>query len=775
MEITELLQSYFSLTPLYQYSYEDKLVSRQEFSTLGESKLEDLLRDENCYNVVSPMNSGKTYSILKLSHLRRILTIMCVPLTALGSQIKDKLELTNIPVEERNGEEPIPIFFVHGKDNSANIAGTSDFEINRFCQSENVYCIVCVYESLVKLIQEPLMSNLLRKYNLIIDESHNLVTQSEFRYNAINTISKYASEFRKVIYLSGTPEMTILNEYPTIRFIPNHPKVKLNHVNIIIYEKSPLHKLVSHITSVRIEGKSVILCDNIKMLDDIKSSLIIHGFEEEQILILTRHVKYSEEFMSTMREEMIPEQVKFLLATRVISDGINLFNENIERVYFLMVDDVYLKRQFIGRFRHATPDVFDFVSLHLTHHPEIERLYDIEAQQISNDNDRCILLNQIPYNESNRSQFQKERQLYTIRNDSNPIIFDGKYKVAIERHRKKTLNFLSEYLHSNEHYLQRFYVDICGLQCCSFNYEELKNQNVITERYSAEELNNLLNPDISIDLSIPQNITMQYDTLISAFIQNKKKALNKYSDKQFYTTEVSQKYIQANRSIFTEELDIFTHCIELLNSGLSWGFVKEYFRLYYSEDQSGKIELKNFFHSLLIYLDYCFLSRLSSLQEMVIDTNKGIMNEYKVILKIISKQLGVYDKSEIKSFIETACAEVNIPTNKLTADNYLSALFEYSVYKPTTASDRKLKFKLFQLKNDSDPTSFFLSFKTINKMDHDTLISTIEKWYRSTLVRGYYLICKVDSEMLTNTLLEQALNEFREEIKFMCEGAVKYG
>lgn len=774
MEDKELLLHYFSLKVNAEYHYLDKLVTKDEFSGISVSELDNILIDINSYNIVAPMNSGKTFSILKLSHLRRIPTIMCVPLTALGSQIKDRFELTNINIEDRNGEEPIPIFFVHGKDTTGNLPGTSDAEIITFCQSVDAFCIVCVYDSLSKLIQNPLMISLLKQYNLIIDESHNLVTQAEFRYTAINSIVKHIGEFRKVIYLSGTPEMTILNEHPVVRFVPKQSEKKSNKVNIIIYEKEPLHKIVSYINSSKNDGKSVILCDNIKMLGEIKKALIHHGIEEDKLLILTRHEKYSEEFISTMREEMIPEKVKFLLATRVISDGINLFNENIERVYFLMVDDVYLKRQFIGRFRNANPDVFDFVNLLESHHPETFQLYEIENQQISLDNSKCSILNNIPYSSAIRSEFQRARVQYSIKNQSNTIIYDDEFKVARERHRKKTLNFLSEYLHSNADHLKTFYEEICGMPCVANEYETLKQTNIIEEKYTEQEFKELMSQKTCLDLKKEENIIEHFNELFSAYIFSKKGQIHEYADTRFIITHFNNDFIEVNKSLFTSEADVFSKCIELLNSGLSWSFVKEYFRLYYANDQSGKVQLNNFFQTLLIYLDYCCFSRLETLKAIVIHSEINILSSCAAINAIIGIKLGVENKSEVTSFVKNACQNAGIPVNQNTSNNYLTALFEYSEYKSTKPSDRKLKIKLQRLRDDSDSTLFFDHFAICNKMDQWVLNHTIDKWYKSTIVRGYHLLKPLNPDMLQNPDLLIPFLELKTELALMCEGALKY-
>ncbi len=157
------------------------------------------IKIEQFIYIISPCNSGKTvFAIEKLSdfinnYLNKKLIIL-EPYIANAKQKANKYGLHCIHEGIMPNDDPIQI-------------GT--------------------YDSIIKLekIETPLSD-----YVLVVDEAHNLVSESGYRTEAMNNIIGYQDAFHKVIYFTATPieimKDSIYKDFKVFRFHDILPDIK---------------------------------------------------------------------------------------------------------------------------------------------------------------------------------------------------------------------------------------------------------------------------------------------------------------------------------------------------------------------------------------------------------------------------------------------------------------------------------------------------------------------------------------------------------------------
>ena len=221
-------------------------------------------------------------------------------------------------------------------------------------------------EKLIKILQkifEPMsIDEILGNYILIVDEYHDFVTQNNFRYKAFETIKKYESKFKKVIYMTGTPELVFKFKENNKTYIFKRDSAKINY-NIIMTKKIK-ESLISIIPKNTSDGKiDVILLDNKKEANAIKKALE-KILPNKRIAVISSENKEEEIIQNIVKKELIPNDIDILLTTSVINDGVNISNKNINNVYLCREYNVLKKMQFIARFREGFHSVFDIGNYH---------------------------------------------------------------------------------------------------------------------------------------------------------------------------------------------------------------------------------------------------------------------------------------------------------------------------------------------------------------------------------------------------------------------------
>jgi hypothetical protein len=188
---------------------------------------------------------------------------------------------------------------------------------------------------------------------LAIDEAHDLIIQKEFRKRAIGTVRKYVNLAGGCILLTATPELVNLNNYPVIE-VEFKDKRKLFERCSIHVARNIIGEFCEYILQMFNCGEvrnALVLVDNKKMIENIKYTLELYGFKKPIYIITRETVGTDKASKMIIEKEKIPKK-GLVLATRVISEGVNIKNR-VDLVWALYCKSATTIRQFIARCRNG--------------------------------------------------------------------------------------------------------------------------------------------------------------------------------------------------------------------------------------------------------------------------------------------------------------------------------------------------------------------------------------------------------------------------------------
>lgn len=334
-------EEFNSLDQIFKVNYKktikyDRRIANEDFE--GYAKIADqfkeILTDKNDYDLIAPTGSGKTYAVIHFSKMFDQKMILFSPYIINMDQIKEEYKKYNI----------------YSKDDV----------IKRKNNYSVMHRIVSTYNG-IKVLRKYSELNL-SEYVMIIDEYHNLFTQLNYRDEPIQDMHFARKEFKKVITITGTSEGIYRRENKNlIRFYPIVPEPKQKITTIITGSKFE-EKLINHILEAKYTHKIIIFYNNRKKLDSIKEKLSKANFDNEKIKIISKDYKKSSVYSDIVKEGAIPDDVKILLCTSALSDGINIKNEDISAIYFCALKNLITLRQFYKRFRKYKGPIYDILT-----------------------------------------------------------------------------------------------------------------------------------------------------------------------------------------------------------------------------------------------------------------------------------------------------------------------------------------------------------------------------------------------------------------------------
>lgn len=414
-------------------------------------------------NFISAMNSGKTFSLIDICNRNNINAIIAVPLQVIARQ---KYNEYSRLCEENN--IPCNVSVVHGRIDLPDGRWTSvtNHQITEILSQNNQANIfITVYDSLQKFYDIPEFDP--SNYILIVDEAHNLVTQFNFRRAAISFLLDYQNRFNKLIHLTGTPEGALNPNHKTYTFT-NPTPIPEKRINLINYLESKNIKrnwmLFDKLRQNTEPGIKVVLLDNKDTLERMKRALIRSGKDENSIMVLHSDNKDNPSYHYIEEEEQIPENIEYLLTTRLIADGANI-RSDIKSLYILDVKDFWIKRQFIGRFRNSLENVYDFIG----HRTDFNEKILLELPR-----DLTLYINNSLQQLSSSADFHNESiGVSNRRSDYNPTLYtsivDNRYKTSYSLILNNLINKINIASHRNPisigqniHLLHKLYEEIAG-------------------------------------------------------------------------------------------------------------------------------------------------------------------------------------------------------------------------------------------------------------------------------------------------------------------------
>ena len=198
--------------------------------------------------------------------------------------------------------------------------------------------ICCTYDKLSSLIYQDLDLN---NYILHLDECHNLYTSAGYRNSVVFSIAQSIKNtmYKKVIMYSSTYEKKYLNHYIPI---DNHQKFvfdKNRQENITCIHLENGNKvtmndaIVSFFEQNDISGEKILIYRNNKSENEALSNVLTS--KNYNNLLVDSDKKDAQEVLDFLKDEKLCSSTSILITTSMLTEGINILNENITQIHYL--------------------------------------------------------------------------------------------------------------------------------------------------------------------------------------------------------------------------------------------------------------------------------------------------------------------------------------------------------------------------------------------------------------------------------------------------------
>jgi hypothetical protein len=312
----------------------DQTIKINKWVSEAASEIFDLADSKKKVIVVSETGTGKSQAILRMfKELRPDKRLIFIaPLTAIVDQLAD-------------GEDLDVVGLKGGVPESA------------FLAASKAKIVVATHEQATKLLEYK--SN----FNYIVkDEIHSDIAGSRFKNKVISKLNFFINKKGlPVIGLTGTPLNVFREKGLDFYLIKIDSSKPANKVIQRTDNRSALKIILQHQGEIPTGVKSFYRANSKDSIKTVKKELVKQGYSSDEILILdaTRENKGSEAFHILVQENIFREDIKIVLTTSVIDEGVSIRNNDFKHIVF--IDSDYHPRpeplkQFLNRFRNTAED-----------------------------------------------------------------------------------------------------------------------------------------------------------------------------------------------------------------------------------------------------------------------------------------------------------------------------------------------------------------------------------------------------------------------------------
>lgn len=253
-----------------------------------------------------------------------------------------------------------------------NYSNNSDFcflyEGKQYLSNKRVY--ISTYDSIQKIYYFDNFDY------FIIDEYHNIILQKAFRHAAINNIISVVKDYSKtLITLTATPEIVYFSKEDvySVEIIPQQPKNYQEITKVVITaDNSKIKHNDIKINFILNNHKSgnidVVFCHSRMLIWQMKRIIEAAGYTVTTICSkeqkLGTDASSEEEYNYIIHNNAFSGKYEFILTTIVLSDGINITNDNIDKCYIYSTNPHHFSittiKQSIARFRAGVNSIYLF-------------------------------------------------------------------------------------------------------------------------------------------------------------------------------------------------------------------------------------------------------------------------------------------------------------------------------------------------------------------------------------------------------------------------------
>lgn len=213
--------------------------------------------------------------------------------------------------------------------------------------------VIATYEQATKLLSQTTFEY------VVIDEVHNLDVAINYKNSTIASLTLQLENAKsKLIGLTGTPN-AIFKELGYNLLAINKKNQQPTPIQLIYNNSKAFDIALSHASGLKANSKALILLNDIKGLQLLKEHLIqLRDYKENEILVLysDANIKNSEDYLHIIQRGKFRDNVKIVLTTSLISEGLSIVQDGFTDVVF--IESSYnprpeLIKQFFARFRNA--------------------------------------------------------------------------------------------------------------------------------------------------------------------------------------------------------------------------------------------------------------------------------------------------------------------------------------------------------------------------------------------------------------------------------------
>lgn len=215
--------------------------------------------------------------------------------------------------------------------------------------------IVCTYSSFPNLmkIMERWNNVKISDYELHFDEFHNnaVASNPDFRGYELNYIADNMNLFKKRVWYTGTMFPILHPSFKDVKILRIKAKntapknfMRTKYDNLLYAIEHNLdkdNKNLIYLQNKREEGK----------LGELLDYLTLKGWNRDDIWCVNADNKNSIEFQNLIANERVDDNVKILICTSVVVEGVNINNPDFTTIHFMSHEGIVNTEQMVNRLR----------------------------------------------------------------------------------------------------------------------------------------------------------------------------------------------------------------------------------------------------------------------------------------------------------------------------------------------------------------------------------------------------------------------------------------